>query len=80
MPGEIEDIVAVRREIWDLLQRQMETLRSSQELSDLQLMECYHRQVRVQKLREQIETLTCASVDVPSMLEEPILHPVEATA
>jgi hypothetical protein len=47
-----EDVVAIRREILDLLRQQMEVLDSPLELTEARLMECYNRQTRVQKLRE----------------------------
>jgi hypothetical protein len=46
------DMVAVRREILELLNQQMEVLDSPLELSEGRLMECYNRQTRVQELRE----------------------------
>jgi hypothetical protein len=55
MPAGFGDNGAVRREIWNLLQLQMETLSSAQELTDQQIVECYNRQIRVQELREKLE-------------------------
>jgi len=55
MPAELGEIEAIRREIWKLLQLQMETLSSAQELSDRQIIECYNRQIRVLELREKLE-------------------------
>lgn len=55
MPSELEEIGAVRREIWNLLKLQMETLGSAQELTDRQVIECYNRQIRVLELREKLE-------------------------
>ena len=47
MPSQAEDIVAVRREILDLLRQQVQVLDSGLELSDCQLRECYDRQGRI---------------------------------
>jgi hypothetical protein len=55
MQPQAEDIVAVRREMLDLLRQQMEVLNSAPELTDRQLRECYDRQGRVQKLREKLQ-------------------------
>jgi hypothetical protein len=52
----IEDVVAVRQEILDLLRQQMEALDSPLGLTDTKLKECYDRQTRVQELREQLQT------------------------
>jgi hypothetical protein len=55
MASEFEEIGTVRREIWNLLQLQMETLGSAQELTDRQIIECYNRQIRILELREKLE-------------------------
>jgi hypothetical protein len=55
MPSPAEDIVAVRREMLNLLRQQMEALDSPEGLTDSQLMECYNSQVRVQELRDKLE-------------------------
>jgi hypothetical protein len=55
MQPQAEDIVAVRREMLDLLRQQMEVLNSAPELTDSQLRECYDRQGRVQELREKLQ-------------------------
>ncbi|HEY1657021.1 MAG TPA: hypothetical protein VGG14_01635 [Candidatus Sulfotelmatobacter sp.] len=55
MASELEEIGAVRREIWNLLKLQMETLGSAQALTDRQIIECYNRQIRVLELREKLE-------------------------
>jgi hypothetical protein len=55
MQPQAEDIVAVRREMLDLLRQQMEVLNSAPELTDRQLRECYDRQGRVQELREKLQ-------------------------
>lgn len=55
MASEFGEIGAVRREIWNLLKLQMETLGSAQELTDRQIIECYDRQIRVLELREKLE-------------------------
>ena len=57
MPWQAEDIVAVRREMLDLLCQQMECLDSPGGLTDSQLIECYNRQGRVQELREKLQAL-----------------------
>ena len=49
-----EDIVAVRRKMFRLLCRQMDVL-NSPSLTELQLLECYHRQERVHELRAKLE-------------------------
>jgi small-conductance mechanosensitive channel len=55
MQLQAEDIVAVRREMLDLLRQQLEVLNSAPELKDSQLRECYDRQGRVQELREKLQ-------------------------
>lgn len=55
MPAGLEDMVAVRQEILDLLRRQMEALDSPLGLTDAQLRECYLRQTRVQELRDKLQ-------------------------
>jgi hypothetical protein len=55
MQPQAEDIVAVRREMLDLLCQQMEVLNSEPELTVSQLRECYDRQGRVQELREKLQ-------------------------
>jgi hypothetical protein len=55
MPAETNDIVAIRREIWTLLRKQLEALESASVLTDGELMQCYERQARVQELREKLE-------------------------
>lgn len=55
MQPQAQDIVAVRREMLDLLRQQMEVLNSATELTDSQLRECYDRQGRVQELREKLQ-------------------------
>jgi hypothetical protein len=52
-----KDIVAVRREMLDLLRQQMESLDSPGGLTDRQLIECYNRQGRVQELRDELQSL-----------------------
>ncbi len=52
-----KDIVAVRREMLDLLRQQMESLDSPGGLTDSELIECYNRQGRVQELREKLQAL-----------------------
>ena len=61
MPWQAEDIVAVRREMLDLLRQQMESLDSPGGLTDSQLIECYNRQGRVQELREKLQALLGAA-------------------
>lgn len=53
-----EDVVAVRREIVDLLRQQLEALDSPDGLSEATLMECYQRQTRVQELRDQLQSIS----------------------
>ena len=55
MPSQDEVIVAVRREMLDLLRQQIQVLTSGLELTDSQLRECYDRQCRVQELRDTLE-------------------------
>lgn len=74
MPAEIEDLVAARQEIWDLLRQQVETLGSSQELTDRQLIECYNRQLRVQELREKLENLSTRGIDATSIVDEVLVQ------
>ncbi|MFZ0200712.1 MAG: hypothetical protein WB523_13880 [Candidatus Sulfotelmatobacter sp.] len=61
MQVEAEEIVAVRREILDLLRRQMQALDSPLGLTDEGLRECYDRQARVQELREKLEASSRAT-------------------
>ena len=62
MPQQGDDMVAVRREMLDLLREQMEVLDSGLELTDGQLRECFDRHGRVQELREKLQ----AAVDEES--------------
>jgi hypothetical protein len=55
MQPQAEEIVAVRREMLDLLRQQWEVLNSAPVLKDSQLRECYDRQGRVQELREKLQ-------------------------
>ena len=55
MQSETEDLMAVRREMMDLLRQQVEALNSRFGLSDEKLRECYERQARVQELREKLQ-------------------------
>jgi hypothetical protein len=57
MPWQGKDIVALRREMMDLLRQQVECLDSPDGLTDTQLIECYNRQGRVQELREKLQAL-----------------------
>jgi hypothetical protein len=57
MPWQAEDIVAVRREMLDLLRQQVEALDSPRGMTDAQLIECYNRQGRVQELREKLQAV-----------------------
>jgi hypothetical protein len=73
MPAEIEDIVAARREIWSLLQKQLEALNSPSGLTDGELIACYDRQTKVQQLREKLEaTRDPGSDDRPMQIEMPM--------
>lgn len=58
MLSQAQDVVAVRREIIDLLRLQLEALDSPQGLTETKLMECYERQTRVQELRDQLQELS----------------------
>ncbi len=62
MRSEPEDLVAVRREMMDLLRQQVEALNSPLGLTDEKLRECYERQARVQELREKLEETANAMV------------------
>jgi hypothetical protein len=55
MHAGLEDVVAVRQEILELLLLQMEALDSPEGLTDAQLRECYIRRNRVQELREKLQ-------------------------
>lgn len=68
MAAGLEDLVAVRREIMDLIGQQMEALDSPLGLTDTQLIECYERQSRVQELRDKLR----AALN-PEREERPIL-------
>jgi hypothetical protein len=61
-----EDMIAVRREILDLLRQQMEALDSPLGLSDSQLIECYARQTRVQELREKLQAASSPESEISS--------------
>ena len=70
MQPQAEEIVVVRREMLDLLRRQVEVLNSAPELNDSQLRECYERQGRVQELREKLQaSLNWEPQDRPRMNE-----------
>ncbi len=62
MRSEPEDLVAVRREMMDLLRQQVEALNSPLGLTDEKLRECHERQARVQELREKLEETANAMV------------------
>ena len=55
MQTAMEDVVAVRQEILDLLRQQMDALDSPLGLTDTRLKECYERQARVQELRDRLQ-------------------------
>jgi hypothetical protein len=57
MPSQLDDMVAVRREILGLLHQQMAVLNSAPELTDDQLIECYNRQGLLQQLRDKLQAL-----------------------
>jgi hypothetical protein len=70
MPSQAEDIVAVRREMLNLLRQQIEALDSPEGMTDIQLMECYHRQARVQELRDKLQAcLNSEQGNVPVIIE-----------
>jgi hypothetical protein len=70
MPQQAEDMLAVRREMLELLRRQMEVLNSGLELTDTQLRECFDRQGRVQDLRETLQAALNADAQHGSSLVE----------
>jgi hypothetical protein len=51
---ENEDCHALRQEILQLLEAQMQALEDSSRLSDLELSACYRRQEKVSELRDQL--------------------------
>jgi len=65
MQSETEDMLAVRREILDLLREQMEALDSPLGLTDEQLKQCYDRQTRVQDLREKLTRANATAEAAP---------------
>ena len=66
-----EDIVAVRREILDLLRQQMAVLDSPSGVTDTQLTKCYQRQLRVQELRERLQAATAQFHSEGSQMSTP---------
>lgn len=70
MRSEGEDVVAVRQEILDLLRLQMDALDSPHGLTDSQLRECYARQIRVQELRDRLQTNSIPEREARSILSE----------
>jgi hypothetical protein len=70
MPAKIQDVMAVRQEMWNLLRQQLETLNSRDGLTDDQLLSCYYRQLRVQELREKLEASSNAEPKPNSNLHE----------
>jgi hypothetical protein len=70
MPAKTEDVMAVRREIWNLLRQQLETLNSPDGLNDDQLLSCYYKQTRVQELREKLEVASNAESKPDSNLND----------
>ena len=64
MKPEAEDIATVRREMLYLLGQQMEALNSPLGLTDDRLRECYDRQMRVQELREKLQSSLNAEQNV----------------
>jgi hypothetical protein len=71
MPSQAEDIVAVRREILDLLRQQIQVLDSGLELTDSVLRECYERQGHVQELRERLQASLDLEAEAGSVATEP---------
>jgi hypothetical protein len=55
----------LREEILRLLRTQMEVLATPAGLSDVQLMECYDRQTRVQELREKLCRMEQVAAAIP---------------
>lgn len=58
MPSQTEEIAAVRREIINLLRRQMEALDSPEGMTDSTLTECYERQDQVRTLRDRLQAIS----------------------
>jgi hypothetical protein len=81
MRSEAEDIVAVRREILDLLRQQMAALDSPLGVTDDALRECYDRQARVQELGEKLQaSAQPQNVETDSTLARAALAPLESAA
>jgi hypothetical protein len=64
MQAAAEERMALRQQILHLLQQQMAALDSPLGLSDERLRECYERQVQVQALREELQSLSNSEVGV----------------
>ncbi|MGD1023634.1 MAG: hypothetical protein ABR880_12685 [Candidatus Sulfotelmatobacter sp.] len=76
MQSETEDLVALRREIMDLLRQQMEALNSPLGLTDEKLRECYERQARVQELRQKLQdSANAMAVAMPASVAVNSLDP-----
>ena len=66
MPAALEDMVAVRQEILELLLLQMEALDSPQGLTDSESTLCCLRQKRVQELREKLQAASKLKQEIGS--------------
>lgn len=55
----------LREEMLRLLRTQMEVLETPAGLSDVQLIECYERQTRVQELREKLRGMEQVAAAIP---------------
>jgi hypothetical protein len=63
MHSERENMMAVRREILDLLRQQMAALDSPLGLTEDKLRECYERHLVVQELRDKLQAASTPQVE-----------------
>jgi|SRR5579863_8729955 len=84
MPSQLDDMVAVRREILALLHQQLAVLDSAPELTDDQLIECYDRQGRVLELRDQLQALLAfeqqSREEARHLKTDEVAHPTVSTS
>jgi hypothetical protein len=81
LPHVENNLMAIRREMLDLLRQQMDVLNSSLGLTDNQLRECYLRQTRVQELREQLQmALSVQREDGPTEAVHTLIPPARSSA
>jgi hypothetical protein len=81
LPHVENNLMAIRREMLDLLRQQMDVLNSSLGLTDNQLRECYLRQTRVQELREQLQmALSVQREDGPTEAVHTLIPPAQSSA